>query len=117
MPGPFSLFTFLKEEGSAQNFRNLYAFGSSDFDRRKMVKTLLSGSKIILLLSSNENINFDPSILSSALSKYEPLGNSAVNVVLPDSDLHVKVATGSPGRNEVSKATSNIVVKNFRIRK
>src|SRR6185436_18227116 len=96
-------------------FINFCVFGSFDFDSRKMTKTLLPGSKIMLLLSSDENANLAPSILSSAFSKYEQLGSSAVKFVLPDSDLHFSVAIGSPGLNEIKTPVIINIMKKSRI--
>lgn len=67
-------------------------------------------------MSFDEKISLEPSIVNSAFPKYAQLGSSAENVVLPDADLHVKVAVGSPGLNELKRIVMIAIVMNFRIK-
>ena len=65
------------------------------------MKTLFSESNIILEKSVCPKFNFEPSIENSPFTRNLHSGNSAVKKVLPDSDLQVKVANGTPGLSDV----------------
>src|SRR5690348_3654471 len=62
-------------------------------------------------LSTCVKTSLELSIISSAFSKYVTSGKTALKAVLPEADLQVNVATGSPGLNVVKE------VRNMKLNK
>jgi len=55
-------------------------------------------------------------MLKLAVSKYEQLGSVALKIVRPDGDLHVRVATGSPGLNDINSRENIVSRRECRIK-